>query len=560
MERKLRTVPAILAFVLIIIASFSALPVSVQAFHAPSTRQSSSFRPVFQKGMQYSTWSSDMYSTSLSNQSLELLRALGVEWVGINVFWYQTSIYTDDIHPDPEMSPTDSSVACAIARAHELGMKVMLRPVVDPMDGNWRGLIVPTDGWFAAYEQFVYHYAELAQKNGVELFSVGCELASTTVFADKWQEIINGVKSRYSGPIVYCADWLSYKTISWWSLVDYVGIDAYFPLTNETDPSFEELREAWVRIADEIETWQEGVGKPVIFTEIGYRSVDGTNMEPWNYTRTGPIDLEEQALCYRAVFEAVWNRVWFYGMYWWYWDADPSIGGPSDDGYSPNGKPAGDVVRDWYGRYRPKPELMLASLGVYLLEARADSVYFIFPEPSRMTEPVAAYDVAAGGIIYGMCSNSQNLGFDSNRAWVDENGKPTLTQSTIVLVGGPYPHNCVRYYEEAGLTPVRFRHNTQEGTYEFLAEEGIIASLPTSTDFSRADLGLIEVFEDDSENLVYVVYGFTWRGTLAAALYLKDEMAGHLSNYPASYYVIGWTDRNGDAAPQTVEIAILASG
>jgi hypothetical protein len=134
--------------------------------------------------------------------------------------------------------------------------------------------------------------------------------------------------------------------------VDYVGMDAYFPLTFNYDPSLEELKTAWTILADEIETWISTVNKPLIFTEIGYRSGDGSNLAPSNFWSDMTVDLQEQRDCYEAAFQTLWNRSWFYGFYWWTWIHDPEKGGPNDPNHTPQSKPAQDVVTSWYSMDR----------------------------------------------------------------------------------------------------------------------------------------------------------------------------------------------------------------
>jgi len=86
----------------------------------------------------------------------------------------------------------------------------------------------------------------------------------------------------------------------------------------------------------------------LIFTEVGYPSLDGGNVNPWNYFAKAQIDLEEQALCYRAFIEAWKGSPELAGVFWWVW-FDP--GGPKDPGFTPRGKPAENVLREWYGRF-----------------------------------------------------------------------------------------------------------------------------------------------------------------------------------------------------------------
>jgi hypothetical protein len=88
----------------------------------------------------------------------------------------------------------------------------------------------------------------------------------------------------------------------------------------------------------------------VLFTEVGYLSVDGTAAKPWNYFATSKIDLEEQALCYQA-FVGTWDPPpgFLHGVYFYNWWGGGGIG---DRDYTPRDKPAETVLRDWYNSLR----------------------------------------------------------------------------------------------------------------------------------------------------------------------------------------------------------------
>jgi len=316
--------------------------------------------PVYQKGLSFSAWSNDVFSSSESDESLRLLTETNTEWIALCFSWIQSNTTSHDIHLSSSGTPTPESIKHAITTAHNLGLKVMLKPMVEAVEREeissypvWRGEIQPSNEWFESYSTFINFFAEFAEQNDVELFSVGCEYKKTTGEKDQWEKIISGVRERYSGPITYSADWTNYQNIEWWDSVDYVGIDAYFPLSIlKYDPTFNELKNAWINYADEIETWLSTVNKPVIFTEIGYRSGDGTNMCPSNYWSDMPVDLQEQRDCYEAAFQTLWNRSWFYGFYWWTWIFDPEEGGLNDSYHTPQNKPVQDVVTQWYSRDR----------------------------------------------------------------------------------------------------------------------------------------------------------------------------------------------------------------
>ena len=134
----------------------------------------------------------------------------------------------------------------------------------------------------------------------------------------------------------------------WWDALDYIGVDAYYPLTVEEDPTLADLKTAWERPIATLETLHDRCGKPIILTEIGYRSVDGANRQPWEWATPGEVDLQEQSDCYRAALESLWGKPWLAGIYWWNWDTDPEQGGPDDTGFTPHGKPAEEVLRTYY--------------------------------------------------------------------------------------------------------------------------------------------------------------------------------------------------------------------
>jgi hypothetical protein len=309
-----------------------------------------------QKGMSYAAWSPGAYSSPDSDQSLSVLRQDGVDWISLVVTRYQDTIASTTIDP-ASANATDDDLVHVINQAHTLGMKVMLKPHLDLANDptHWRGDIgvgfseADWTAWFTSYKTFINHYAQLAQAYGADQFCIGTELVSTEFRAADWQSVIVGVRGIFLGPITYAANQGSEGAITWWDLVDYIGVDAYYPLTDKNDPTLAELEAAWAPRVAALKTLSENWEKPVIFTEIGYRSQDGANQHPWDFLVSSTIDLQEQADLYQAVFESFFNQSWFAGIFWWSWDPNPIQGGPCDMSYSPHDKPAENILRQWYG-------------------------------------------------------------------------------------------------------------------------------------------------------------------------------------------------------------------
>ena len=149
------------------------------------------------------------YFRSESTQNLEI----SIKKPGANKL-YQDDIYSTDIYSDPELTPTDTSIAHAITEAHNLGLYVMMRVHIDLADDptHWRGQIGSTfnssqwNTWFSEYETFITGYAALAETNSVEQFVVGTELSASQHKTAKWRNIISAVRSSFAGVLTYAAN------------------------------------------------------------------------------------------------------------------------------------------------------------------------------------------------------------------------------------------------------------------------------------------------------------------------------------------------------------------
>jgi len=315
----------------------------------------------FQEGISFAAWWSGQYSDPGADLSLELLASTGADWVALIVTGYQETYTSTTVDYSSVRTPSDDDLIHVINRAHELGLQVMLKPHLDLSDevasGHWRGDIgsgftteAEWSAWFASYQGFIEHYATLAQAYGADQFCIGTELLGTTHRSDDWREIIGGVRALYDGPIVYASLHGGEETsITWWDAVDYIGVDAYYRLADNDDPTLPELIEAWESPAETLAGLAATYNRPILLTEIGYRSQNGCTNHPWDSACVEGIDLAEQALAYQAAFESLYHQPWLAGLFWWMWPVDRFESGVCDEGFSPHLKPAEDVLRAWYG-------------------------------------------------------------------------------------------------------------------------------------------------------------------------------------------------------------------
>ena len=161
------------------------------------------------------------------------------------------------------------------------------------------------------------------------------------------------IKAVYKGKLTYSANWDDWDKVPFWKELDYIGLGGYFPLVAETTPKVEALMTAWQPIKNRLRAYSEKQGKPVLFTEFGYLSVDSCGWRNWELERgieSRNINQQAQANCYEALFSTFHHEDWLAGSFLWKWF--PNMRGhegyPERD-YTPQGKTGEETVRKWYG-------------------------------------------------------------------------------------------------------------------------------------------------------------------------------------------------------------------
>jgi len=230
--------------------------------------------------------------------------------------------------------------------------------------------------WFDAYTAFAVHYAKLSAQKKLPYFIIGDRLSAvsfdtqhtnkakdpagidtglaTDPFASTctgrrdcgWRHIINAIKSdtygtyighksspgaSYNGKLIYAANWgpasqPEYDLITWWDAVDYIGVDAYYPLTGGlSDVGVKDLVDTWHGrgnntspsgdIYGDLGTLSDKFHHPVLFTAAGYESVPASNASPGN-TPPSDVDETEQLNDMQALALTFNNAPWWAGVFW----------------------------------------------------------------------------------------------------------------------------------------------------------------------------------------------------------------------------------------------------
>jgi len=112
------------------------------------------------------------------------------------------------------------------------------------------------------------------------------------------------------------------------------------------------------------------------------------------------------------------------------------------------------------------------------------------------------------------------------------------------LTAGPGVNTLAYYYEQISSTaPVYFLWDGARNNF-VVRSTGVRYTVPNSGKMTTAgdDLFVLEGFVDGQGRHVYIVYGFSWQGTLAAATFLNTYVRFHLSDFTNSWYIYEWKD------------------
>jgi hypothetical protein len=288
-------------------------------------------------------------------RELDEIAALGAKHVLIVVQEAMTDVAATEIGPRDWLTPSTGRLAEVLAGARKRGLGIVLMPTLyieDTGEGQWRGAIEPTDWptWWRSYERFLLRYARQARQVRAEIFCAGSELCSTETRRDAWARLLIRLRRATPSLLSYSFNWDHLRQGRIADLFDVVGMNAYHDLAEGPGTPESRLIAAWEPIRADIESWRKRHGRPLLFTEVGYRSVQVAEREPWNYLWKQPYDGEAQARCYRAFLTAWADHPALAGCFFYSWRGE---GGSGDTGYTPRGKPAEAVLRRWLS---PSPQ------------------------------------------------------------------------------------------------------------------------------------------------------------------------------------------------------------
>ena len=291
-------------------------------------------------------------------KSIDEIAEIGADTVQFVVDPRQENGKSERIYLDLRMTPTPEQLGRLIKHAKDKGLRVTLMPIVlldNPQGDEWRGKIHPASWseWFDSYRNVMQHFAWIAEANHVDLLVVGSELVTTETpdHLDEWTRTIQMIRSTFHGKLTYSSNWDHYRSVLFWDQLDLIGMNSYWKLGKDRNATVSEIEENWRDIQVDLFKFQSEVKKPIMFLEIGWFSQANVAYEPWDYTKEEePLDLDLQKRLYEGFFNVWWGEPRLGGFSVWEWPPDHS--GTEDRGYTPHGKPAEKVLREYLSKPR----------------------------------------------------------------------------------------------------------------------------------------------------------------------------------------------------------------
>lgn len=313
-------------------------------------------REDLQRGMIYPQWGTSAYGvtdTVWQKGIKDMQEQTGATWLEIPILLEQATPYSTSVSAG-STAPSLDAFASGIHSAATLGYHIFVVPLLKvDTEGGWAGIVQISGGaqqaWFDSYWNALKPYAEIAQQSGVEQMAIGTEITwmEKNGSASLWNQLISRMKGVFKGILTYDINWylsLTDQPPSWMknAALARIGLSEYVPLIDtptSVDP--DKMPALWKdKVGKLIDTFSKRVGKPIILSEIGYRSTADTLYNPFANQSSAATDQQAQAAAYAAALINIFDNPNIVGVFFWGWDDVGKLGIA--------GKQAVQVVYRWY--------------------------------------------------------------------------------------------------------------------------------------------------------------------------------------------------------------------
>jgi hypothetical protein len=445
---------------------------TIISFNTPI--QTQAFATNFQKAVNIRSRYNTDFGSSEFRQVVDRMKSDGVNTITFVIQHNVQNPNSNDVFAIAN-TPTDEAIVSGVNYVKSKGMKAAFSMFVECNCGSWRAVINPSDRnqFFSSYNTVVQKYARIAQTNGIDYINLGTEmfsLTSPTVNSQntqKWKDLIANTRANYSGKLTYGGNWgepyEEMSKVEFWNDLDFIGISAYFDLSREEVPSVATLSSAWTNIENTVlSPLSSRFNKPIVFTEIGYRSVNQAANAPGDWSRPAYFMEDGQVNAYEAMFSFFNNRSYLAGINIWDVSSDPNDGGQGNTNYTFVNKKAEATVKKWFLDNMPAVPLTLTgtigSQGKMSAEVKSPITglkpnqaallkYDIQNRSTAVNNVKVLFEVldSTGAIVYNSYLSNQSINNAETKSF-EKSWTPTKAGS-YKLRGGVFAENWATTYE-----------------------------------------------------------------------------------------------------------------
>jgi hypothetical protein len=166
-----------------------------------------------------------------------------------------------------------------------------------------------------------------------------------------------------------------------------------------------------------------------------------------------------------------------------------------------------------------------------------------------------ALKAGCSGMLWTTVDPGMDAGIDPG------SGKPVTGSGTLlVAAGGPFVQKLVAYLE-VSASPVYFASDPTNYYFDRRGA-GRLATMAKAANTNAHDDFVVQLVMDPSTGTLSLVsYGFNQAGTAASEWYFANTILPRSGTSTASWYVVEWTDTNGNGVPDSADtFTLITSG
>lgn len=242
----------------------------------------------------------------------------------------------------------------------EMGRQLTEHPEDPEVQAYW-------DRWFEEFTPFMLTSAEIAERNNIEMLSLGKQLngAMNKNNEQRWRTLIKKVRAVYHGKLtqtVYSEEYTTFdgaREMPWADELDYITIYYYNTFSDREHPTVDEIAASMESFnRKQFDPLYAKYNKPLIFI-LPFQSRDHAARQDWfEPLASSPAigqDLTGQADLYEAFFRSTLDEPWLAGVYTWGYWIEPGFNAKYsfEKSSSVRNKPAALVVQRWFAGINP---------------------------------------------------------------------------------------------------------------------------------------------------------------------------------------------------------------